>query len=363
LKILFIGRYNESSALTGPEKAAKRIFNKCSNVFETVFLTYFFDGSRYNIFTKLFGKKEITETGNRKIIMLGLVRILIFMFKFKPDIIHIITFERFAAVSFFYKRFSKTKFYYSIHGIAAFENSVNPDASAKLKSRDLRFEKKYFLDSDKLIFLSQRSVETAQKYFEFDKRKVEIIPNGIDIIFHQIGKGKKINFKNKLKIVFVGDANKKEKGFRFLKNCLDKIVFGAEVFVIGDQYKLKTDTNKGISFSFIDRMKTEMFARFLSDKDIFISASSYEQFSITSVEAMAAGLVTIVTEETGMSTYIENNKNGFTVKYGDANELVNILNKLQNNREIISRVSAEAKKIYFKLSWELVYIEYKKLYG
>lgn len=363
MKILFLGRYNESGLLTGPEKVAKRIFNKCSCDFETVFITYFFDGNKYSLFTKLFGKEVIREPGNRKIYRLGIFRIMSYILKFSPDIIHIINFERFAKISYFHQRFPGTKIYYNVHGIAAFENEVSPNASDKLKKKDLSSEMRYFRDSDRLIFLSERSVNTAQKYFQFDRSKAVIIPNGIDIIFHQIGK-KKVSSNNKgiMKLVFAGDADKKEKGFEFLLNSLEQIHFPLEVFVVGNNYKVKEDKRNNISFKFIEKINTEEFAKFLSDKDIFVSASSYEQFSLTSVEAMAAGLVTIVTEETGMSAYVNNGINGYTVKYGDKERLINLLNILNSDRAISKQISEEGKKIYSILSWEMVYRNYKKLY-
>ena len=362
MKILFLGRYNEASVLSGPEKVAKRIFNKCSHDFDSVFITYFFDGNKYSLFKKFFGKEEIRETGNRKIYRLGIFRIMGYILKFSPDIIHIINFERFAKISFFHKRIPGTKIYYNVHGIAAFENEFNPNASDSLKKKDQSSELRYFRDSDRLIFLSERSVMTAEKYFEFDRSKIVIIPNGIDIIFHQTGKEKVINHKERLKLVFAGDADKKEKGFEFLKSSLDKIEFPLDVFVTGENYKLNEASANNVRYIFNERMNTEEFAKFLSDKDIFISASSYEQFSLTSVEAMAAGLVTIVTEETGMSSYIENGKNGFVINYGDAKELIKVLKTLNSERKIAERISDEAKKIYSILSWELVYREYKKLY-
>ncbi len=362
MKILFLGRYNESGLLTGPEKVAKRIFNKCSCDFETVFITYFFDGNKYNLFTKLFGKEEIREAENRKIYRLGIFRIMSYILKFSPDIIHIINFERFAKISYFHQRFPGTKIYYNVHGIAAFENEVNPNASDKLKKNDLSSEMRYFRDSDKLIFLSERSVEIAEKYFEFDRSKAVIIPNGIDIIFHQTGKDKAYRNDGILKLVFAGDQEKKEKGFEFLLNSLEQVHFPLEVFVVGNNYKVKEDKRNNISFKFTEKINTEEFAKFLSDKDIFVSASSYEQFSLTSVEAMAAGLVTIVTEETGMSAYVNNGINGFTVKYGDKEGLIDLLNNLNSDRAISKQISEEGKKIYSLLSWEMVYLEYKKLY-
>ena len=363
MKILFLGRYNESSVLTGPEKVANRIFNKSAYDFETAFITYFFDGRKYSLFKKLFGKEKISETGNRNIYRMGLLRILDFIFNFSPDIVHIITFERFAGFSFFHKIFPSARIFYTVHGIAAYENSVNPAASDRLKLKDYRSEITFMRDSDRLIFLSNRSVDTAEKYFPIDRKKAVIIPNGIDIIFHQIGQSKMISSNDIMKIVFVGDSGKKEKGLEFLKKALMKIEYPVKVFVIGDNYDSEKEESGRISFQYLNRMKTEVFAKFLYDKDIFISASSYEQFSMAAAEAMAAGLVPVVTEETGMSSYINENKNGYRFNFGDEVTLINILNGLNEDRAAAARISEEAKKIYFALSWEAVYLKYKSLYN
>ncbi len=362
MKILFLGRYNGSSILSGPEKVAERIFSKCSDDYETVFITYFFDGRKHNLITKLSGSEEITGSGSGKIYRLGIFRILGYMFSFKPDIIHIINFERFSKIAFFYKRLKDVKIYYNVHGIAMYENENNPAVTEKLKKKDLISEVKYFSDSDRLIFLSDRSVNTAEKYFEFDRSKTVIIPNGIDEIFHQTDKEKVAGNNEVLKLVFAGDSGKKEKGLEFLKSSLMELDFPLEVFIVGNNYNQKEEKKKNITFKFTGKMETDLFAKFLSDKDIFVSASSYEQFSITSVEAMAAGLVTIVTAETGMSTYIENGINGFVVKYGDKEALINTLKIINSDRKLSERIQEEGKKIYSQLSWEMVYLKYKKLY-
>lgn len=362
MKILFLGRYNGSSILTGPEKVAERIFSKCSDDFETLFITYFFDGGKYNLFTKLFGSEEITGTGKGRIYRLGIFRILGYMFSFRPDIIHIINFERFAKVAYLYKRFKDVKVYYTVHGIAKFENDNNPNATEKLKKKDLISEVKYFRDSDRLIFLSERSVNTAEKYFEFDRSKTVIIPNGIDEVFHQTGEEKVKGFNEVLKLVFAGDAGKIEKGLKFLESSLMESDFPLEVFIVGNNYNEKEEKRKNITFKFKVKMGTDSFAKFLSDKDLFVSASTYEQFSITSVEAMAAGLVTVVTAETGMASYIHNGINGFVINYGDKKALINTLSIINSDRKLSERIQEEGKKIYLLLSWEMVYRKYKKLY-
>jgi len=361
LKVLFIGRYNESEILNGPEKVAKRIFNKCSAEFETAFVTYFFDGRKNGIFKKFFGEEVLSGIGNQMIYRLGIFRLISYMFKFKPEIIHLITFERFSIISLIYKKCSKAKMYYNVHGIAAIENESNSNVSLYLKWKDKYCEKQYFKNSDKFVFLSEDSVNLAGKYYPIGRSKIKVIPNGIDKLFQQSVQ-RQFNFTGKLKLVFISGENKKEKGFDFLISAMSSLTFRVELFIIGDPSNFRITNSLKVDLIFVNKMDTDALANFYKDKDIFISASSYEQFSIATVEAMAAGLVPVVTEETGMSSYIENGKNGFRIKYGEKESLNKILLLLNNDSDKLIEISNEAKKIYDQLSWDLVYEKYKNLY-
>ena len=348
--------------LNGPEKVAKRIFNKCSVEFETAFVTYFFDGRKNGIFKKLFGKEIIPGVGDQTIYRLGILRIISYMFKFKPEIIHLITYERFSVISLIYKKYSKAKMYYTVHGIVAFENENSSMVNSNLKWKDRYCEKIYFKYSDKLFFLSDNSINLSYEYYPLERSKLIVIPNGIDKVFHQTGLEKSFNNEAKLKIVFIGGKNKKEKGFDFLINALSTLSFRIELFIVGDSSYYTISNSLKFDLTFINNLETDALADFYIDKNIFISASSYEQFSIATVEAMAVGLVPVVTEETGMSSYIDNGKNGFKIKYGEKENLCEILTLLNKDRDKIKEISDETKNIYNRLSWDLVFEKYRNLY-
>lgn len=368
MKILFAGRYNYGNTFTGPEKVARRIYEACSRdsiSFQTAFVNYFFDGNKYGIFKKLFGKEVLNENNNCSEFRLGLFRILLYAFKFKPDIIHLINYERFAVVFFLYRLFRKVKIIYNVHGIAVYENSINPEASGKLKFKDSICEKIYFDKSDILIFLSGLSKKTAQRFYKFSDSKTVIIPNGIDREFHIAGKRRENIAENNLKIVFIGDINKKEKGFSGLISALNKTDFSIELYAVSNALPDQMTSeeiikNDKISFHVISKMDTGKYAEFLSDKDIYISASFYEQFSIAAVESMAAGLVPVVSADTGMLTFIKNGVNGFV--YNNETELISVLTNLNSDRESVRGISEKAKLIYEDLNMENIFKKYKDLY-
>ena len=365
MKIIFLGRYNPSENLRGPEKAAKRLFESvASRNPDTIFIEYFFDGREFNYAKKIFGAEKIVE-GGKAIFRLGIVRLFFLLLKENPEIIHLVTFERFAFVAFIYKIFTKVKIVYTVHGIIFFENNyLKENLPFFYKVKDKYFEKLVFDYSDKIIFLSNISLKSAAKYLKIDKEKIEIIPNGIDECFYEVQRIPKQEKEAPLKIVFVGDYFRKEKGLDFLMNSLKDIHFPIELFIISKPTVIYDSLNSlYLKIKFIDKLEQEKYAKFLNDKDIIISSSFYENFSISVVEAMAAGLVPIVTKETGMSELIQNGVNGFVFNYGDSFMLIKLLNILSEDFPKLKIINTNVRKIFVQLSWEKIAADYSILYN
>lgn len=361
MKILYIGRYNLSEELTGPEKVAKRIFEQSSQENETVFLEYFFDGSLYGTWQKLFGYEVIKSEDRIKVYRLGLCRILSFIIKFKPQIIHLITFERFSVIAYLYKLFSKVKIVYSVHGIAVYENENFKKISSSLKKKDSSCEKMFINRSDKLLFLSEYQLSIGRKYYKLNENKIEFINNGIDKEFHvENNSDRKTDVPS---LVFIGDNERIDKDFNFLYRSLDRIAQKCNLYIIGNfNTSICKNEIEKVTIIPVERMSKNILIKFLSDKDIFISSSFYDTFSIATAECMALGLAPIVTNTTGISKLIKSGENGFVVKHGDETDLAGKINVLLENRELRSEVSQRAMEIYELLNWMNVFSAYTKIY-
>ncbi len=358
MKVVFLGKYNVTEYLTGPEKVAKRIFSEYTKSESSVFIEYFFDGRKYGLIKKLFGNEIVLKQGNSTVLRLGVIKVLLYFLKQKPDIIHIITFERFAITAFLYKIFCKVKIVYNIHGVVIHENTKYNKVNRFYYMKDKACEKYFLKYSDRLIFLSEESLKIASSFFVFDKYKAVIFPNGIDEVFHSKGRNNHQTVSDKLRIAFTGNTSRKEKGFEFLKETLFKSGINFELYLAGNKWSsgLKNFTN-------VPLMDTSAFSDFLSDKHIFISASEYEPFSISAAEAMAAGLVPVVTRQTGMSRYIIDGENGFVFDYGDSKKLIEILSGIIINTEGFSLCRSRAKEIYHELNWQKVFNLYLTIYN
>ncbi len=322
---------------------------------ETEFITYFFDGNQHGIWKKLFGYDTIAMENNDKVIRCGIVSVLFRLIIQRPDVIHIVNYERFAKAALLFKKFSKTRIIYTVHGIAAFENSSFKTVPAKYMENDLKTEASLFKYADKIVFLSEQSLRIAESIYEIEKEKCVILPNGIDEEFNF---DTTKNFDSTgLNIVFIGRIERIEKGFENLREALSSLEIDYRLHVINSGRK----GSDGKIF-YYESMDTKELAAFLANKHIFISSGSYEPFSLSAVEAMASGLVAIVSGDTGMSRYIENGINGFVYDTNDTKQISRIINELQSNRSLLSSISIEAKKIFFTLSWKKVYELYKELY-
>ncbi len=356
-KVIFIGRFNKSEILSGPEKFAKRISQKHSEHNKTIFIEYFFEGKIYGLKEKLFGK--ILENYRSILILrLGLFRLFFELLTLRPGIIHITSFERFAVICLLYKIFCDVKIIYESHGIIRYENKELKTVSYLYRIKDIICEKLYLSFSDIIIFKSETAKNLCCKYYEIKNSKIKFIPNGID---EEFGIVKRKSGSNRLSAAIIADKAGAQTGLKYLEAYLYKAGSNIEITVIGkselneklfDKYGLKS----------IERLDTKKFADFLSATDIFFSINLYDTFSISAAEAMASGCITIVTKQSGISPLISNGVNGYTVNYYDVKGLGNYLSNILNNQELRVNISSQSRNVYNLLNWNLIYKNYETLY-
>lgn len=361
-EVIYLGRYNLSEILNGPEKVAKRIFNEHSKSGKTVFMEYFFDGRKYNLFKKLFGYEIVDSVNGSYVIRIGLIKLFFTLFKLKPDVIHVICFERFCVVAFLYKFFSGTKILYNIHGVIRYENECLRKTGRFLKIKDKIAEKIYLKFSDVLLVLSLKGIDILKKYYEIDDFKIVMVENGIDEIFYLKGLNKDIFKKDSIDIVFIGNIKRKEKGFEILNDSVKNLKCKTNIHIISEIKNIKS-YNPDVQFYYYDLMNSEYLSEFFLDKDIIISPAFYENFGISVIEAMAVGLIPVVSSETGMSKFVENNYNGFIFDYRDKSEPVRIIENLFADVNLRKKISENAKRIYSNLFWENIYMKYTEIYS
>jgi len=359
VKIVFAGRYNDGDNTSGPEHTAYNLFNEHSKSEHSVFIQYFFDGRKYSLWKKLFGK-ILASNGNRMILTLGIFRIFPELRKLRPSIIHLLTFERFAVTFYLYRLIYKVKIIYNSHGVIEYENSVLKYQSFFYRLKDRFAERTFLKHSDKIVFPSVNTLSIAEKYCEFDDSNSVILPNGIDEIFFikAINKGT----GNRLKAVIQHKNTLNNSGIELLFAAHTTAHLPIDIFIITSS-DLKLPLKDDIKYFTVPHMNRNELVKFYSDKDIYLSLNSYDTFSIGTAEAMASGLIPVVTSETGISRYIEHGVNGFTFSYSLHNDLAGLLDHVSKltseQRESISHAAQETAS---SLKWNNIHEMYVNIY-
>jgi glycosyltransferase involved in cell wall biosynthesis len=240
--------------------------------------------------------------------------------------------------------------------VEVYENKLRIKSENRFEAWKTNFvEKRIFRYSGLLIFPSHSAFETA-KYFYKNLNNKCFFPHGIDI---KITDSPVIEKQiEPLRAVFVGEFARTEKGLQFLIDSLSGSSADIILTVIGDK-KDSTGLKINQKIIFINRVSHNSFLELLHSSNLFISASSLDSFSISALEAMALGLIPILTTATGLSEYLQDGKNSFIFRYGDAESLRKIIKLLDDNREMVISVSRAAKEFARGYSWGSIF---KKFY-
>tara|TARA_Y100000310_G_scaffold25020_1_gene23969 strand:+ start:1147 stop:2205 length:1059 start_codon:yes stop_codon:yes gene_type:complete len=245
----------------------------------------------------------------------------------------------------------KNKIIYSFHG--NFGVAIKKNLLQKLFIRLIIDYCTLF--SRKLIFLTQGQKRNLLKYASFKKtflKKAVMINNFVnkkDIIYKKKNKNKDI--------LFVGRYEKLKGFWDLLKVSRNtkKINF----YFMGDN-KMKTKQKNIINYGKIDNNK---ILKYYDKHSIFILPSYTEAFPITILEAMARGLVILVSDIPGMREIVKEGRNGYLFPPGDTEKMKKLILYLKNNPKEIERISKNNLKDIHKFTAEKQVPKYLKIYN
>jgi glycosyltransferase involved in cell wall biosynthesis len=359
MNILLVGEYEGSEILSGPQKFAKRLAKELASDHCTTFVAYFQDGKRYSLFKKLFGYEEMCHETQLLILRAGLFPFVFLLLVRHYDIIHIATWARFTALAIFLKPFLRAKIVYTCHTILSFEyKRFRTELPWKFRAINGWIEKIIAGHSDIVIYVSSLLVRLAASE-GYVWRNQAVIHHGIDELFFQNSSRHAGSASNS--ITFIGDIQRKEKGYNFLMDSLRVCKHDIDVTVISDTKKEYT-LPLNIHLKFINKMDAQLLALFLSGQDIYVSTSEYDSFSIAAAEAMASGVVPIVTKTTGIAELITSGHNGFIVDYGNTEMLSGVISNLFENRTLLADIAQRTPETVKSYNWNQMSREYSHVY-
>jgi glycosyltransferase involved in cell wall biosynthesis len=164
------------------------------------------------------------------------------------------------------------------------------------------------------------------------------------------------------KLLIVGKLNQRRKNHLFLLKVLNKIVNHNEnlkiLLTIVGSIDEKSEHESGNYYSeiieYISKSKLnnrviikknidyiEMKDIYLNN-DVFILPSENEIFGQSVLESMAAGCVTVVSDDCGAASYIKSGKDGYVFKKNNIDDLVTVLTKILSNKKLMRSVGANS---------------------
>ena len=171
---------------------------------------------------------------------------------------------------------------------------------------------------------------------------------------------KKIIDTNNLKIIFVGRL-KKFKGFNHYIRLIEETPQDIKFTIIGDG-KLKTKIPQRPNVNYIGVVNNDIIFKYYDASNILILPSYSEVFPMTILEAMARGLVIVVSDIPGMREIIKEGINGYLFPPGNVEKMKEIIIYLKNNPKEIERISKNNLKDIHKFTANKQIHEYIKVY-
>jgi len=241
-------------------------------------------------------------------------------------------------------------------------------------TKSLRAVKKVWLNSVERVLLRGADAlvaDSANDYKIFGK-----ISSHVRQIANPVNVEKFARVQRKVEkdsFLFVGRLSRNKRVDLLLEMIarVEKEKPNAKLFVVGQDFEgilqgLKEKTKElGIEEKvvFAGEVSEEKLMEFFSRAEFFASASEYEGFGVSAIEAMAAGIVPLLNDIPSFKEFVENGKNGFILKFEEkektSKRVLDIM-KLGNAEKKALAIAAQAS--VQKFGWNSKIKEFEKIY-
>ena len=202
------------------------------------------------------------------------------------------------------------------------------------------------------------------------REKLALIENGID--FEKFSMAK--NEKTKNSFVFLGRMSRNKRidllidafaGLKRKTKDFELHIAGMDFDNILEEMKRKAEES-GIAENvfFHGEVSEKELLELLGSSEFFVSASEYEGFGLTALEAMAAGCIPVLNKIDSFKNFVSAGKNGFIAdfeKSAETAERIFEITEMEKKRK--SEIAGNAAARAGDFSWEKKALEYEKVYS
>lgn len=233
-------------------------------------------------------------------------------------------------------------------------------------------------EASEVIVNSNYMKNELQRLFGLPFEKINVVPNGINQTnFNGVEKDYEFRRRyasdNEKIILYVGRLVY-EKGIQHLIAAMPKILnnyHDSKLVIVGkggmiDELRQEVH-NLGIDNKvyFAGYMDSKQIVKMYKCADVAVFPSTYEPFGIVTLEAMLAGIPTVVSDIGGLNEIVDHCQNGMKTYAGNPNSIADSVLQLLFNPELCANIIKKAKaKVKTEYNWTKIsqdtYFTYQK---
>ena len=253
----------------------------------------------------------------------------------------------------------------TIHATEAGRNSGNHDETQRYIN-DTEWLLTY--EATEVIVNSNYMKNEIQRLFGLPFDKINVIPNGINLsnftgIERDYDFRRQYAMDNEKIILYVGRLVY-EKGVQHLIAAMPKILSNyndAKLIIAGrggmmDELRAEA-SNLGLNdkIYFTGYLNSKQVQKMYKCADVAVFPSTYEPFGIVALEAMLAGVPTVVSDVGGLDEIVTHGVDGMKSYAGNANSIADSVTALLYDHQLATNVSKKAKqKVKDQFNWEKI---------
>jgi glycosyltransferase involved in cell wall biosynthesis len=339
MKTALIGEYTfKQWKGSATHKVQKYLLRELSFLNDVCLLELIYTNSRIK---KLYSPVTVRQSEYGTIVSGGIINLIYFLLTGRFQIVHFVVIRRYMLFIAAAVKLKGAVTFTTFHDTIALQGkSFDREGLIKI----------FFIYISSGIFVyCDADIKTIRRFA--DKKKIYKAVNGVDLTRFFPPAYKPFTRV----ITFAGGLGKKHKGLTFLKTVIPSFP-GFEFQICGENNLSLKDE------AFIGELTEQQFCRQLQKSFLVIIPSEYESFSITALEAMAAGVPLIITHTAGIACYLQDGTDCLKINYADASGLKQSIKRLSEDSFLYNTISANALDKAAAFTWKKAAAEHNAVY-
>ena len=212
------------------------------------------------------------------------------------------------------------------------------------------------------IVLSDSEVKILKEHFQ--AKNVYCLPNCVDLKDAELyAKEQNIKSEKALKLGYLGRIEPNKGMAELLNSCikLKEVGISFKLILAGKEqtegeFLPKFIQCLGDNFSYVGLVSGKRKCDFLRSLDVLVMPTYFEGLPMSLLECMSYGIVPVITPVGSIPEVVADGNNGLFIKVKDTDSIVGAIRKINSDRNLLNRLSDNARNTIFSKFSTLQYI-------